>query len=110
LLIARAMNATGTDGMWDEEDDFYYDVLRLPDGIATPLKVRSMVGLLPLCATTAVDRWQREQVPKLQAFFLERLRRMPELRESIHPTGPGHFGVAERGIVALVNQDRLAAS
>jgi hypothetical protein len=79
------MNATGADGMWDEEDSFYYDVLRLPDGTATRLKVRSMVGLLPLCATTAVDRWQRERVPKLHAFFLERLRRMPELRESIHP-------------------------
>ena len=38
------------DGMWDEEDGFFYDVLRLPDGTATRLKVRSMVGLLPLCA------------------------------------------------------------
>jgi hypothetical protein len=64
LLIARAMNGIGPDGMWDEEDGFYYYVLRLPDGSATRLKVRSMVGLLPLCATTAVDRWQRERVPK----------------------------------------------
>ena len=46
LLIARAMNGMGTDGLWDEEDGFYYDVLRLPDGNATRLKVRSMVGLL----------------------------------------------------------------
>ena len=37
--------------MWDEEDGFFYDVLRLPDGSATRLKVRSMVGLLPLCAS-----------------------------------------------------------
>ena len=43
------MNQTGPDGMWDEEDGFYYDVLRLPDGSARRLKVRSMVGLLPLC-------------------------------------------------------------
>jgi hypothetical protein len=62
LLIARAMNGTGPDGMWDEEDGFYYDVLRLPDGSATRLKVRSMVGLLPLCATTVVERWQRDRV------------------------------------------------
>jgi hypothetical protein len=46
--IARAMNQTGPEGMWDEEDGFYYDVLRLPDGTARRLKVRSMVGLLPL--------------------------------------------------------------
>jgi Mannosylglycerate hydrolase MGH1-like glycoside hydrolase domain len=51
-LIAHAMNTVGPGGMWDEEDGFYYDVLRLPDGSATRLKVRSMVGLLPLCATT----------------------------------------------------------
>ena len=48
--------------MWDEEDGFYYDVLRLPDGSATRLKVRSMVGLLPLCATTVIEPWQRERV------------------------------------------------
>ena len=70
LLIARAMNGIGPDGMWDEEDGFYYDVLRLPDGNATRLKVRSMVGLLPLCATTAVEKWQRERVPRLTAAIL----------------------------------------
>ena len=107
LLIARAMNRIGPDGMWDEEDGFYYDVLRLPDGSATRLKVRSMVGLLPLCATTVVEQWQRERVPLLTARVYERFRRMPELRELIHATGPGQFGVAERGILALVNESRL---
>ncbi len=107
LLIARAMNGIGPDGMWDEEDGFYYDVLRLPNGNATRLKVRSMVGLLPLCATTAVEKRQREQAPRLFQQMLERLRRMPELLESIHATGPGHFGVEERGIIALVNEQRL---
>jgi hypothetical protein len=103
LLIARAMNGIGPDGMWDEEDD----VLRLPDGGSTRLKVRSMVGLLPLCATTVVEKWQTDQVPGLAPRLYERWRRMPELRESIHATGPGQFGVAERGIPALVNEDRL---
>src|SRR5690242_10307465 len=101
------MNGIGPDGMWDEEDGFYYDVLRLPDGSAQRLKVRSLVGLLPLCATTSVDKWQRERLPRLTAAMQERLRRMPELREAIHPTGRGHFGVAERGIIALVNEERL---
>jgi Mannosylglycerate hydrolase MGH1-like glycoside hydrolase domain len=105
--IAAAMNKPGKDGMWDEEDGFYYDLLRLPDGSATRLKVRSMVGLLPLCATTVIEKWQREGVPRATAWGQARMRQMPELLESIHPTGPGHFGVAERGIAALVNPERL---
>ncbi|WP_051979748.1 MGH1-like glycoside hydrolase domain-containing protein [Edaphobacter aggregans] len=107
LWIARAMNQAGTEGMWDEEDGFYYDVLRLPDGSAKRLKVRSMVGLLPLCATTVIESWQRERAPAVVDILRERLQRMPELRDSIHPTGPGHLGYAERGIAALVNPDRL---
>jgi len=107
LYIAAAMNRPGQDGMWDEEDGFYYDVLRLPDGSATRLKVRSMVGLLPLCATTVVEASARERTPQATARLFERWRRMPELRKTIHPTGPGHFGVAERGIMALVNPERL---
>jgi hypothetical protein len=70
-------------------------------------RVRSMVGLLPLCATSAVEKWQRERVPRLVVGFEDRVRRMPELLESIHPTGPGHLAAAETGIIALVNQDRL---
>jgi len=107
LLIAHAMNQMGSGGMWDEEDGFYYDVLRLPDGTATRLKVRSMVGLLPLCATTTIEPWQRERVPRVTQILRERLRRMPELRDSIHPTGTGHHGYGERGILALVNPERL---
>jgi Mannosylglycerate hydrolase MGH1-like glycoside hydrolase domain len=105
--IAAAMNRPGPDGMWDEEDGFYYDLLRLPDGSGTRLKVRSMVGLLPLGATTVIEKWQRERVPRATAGFLARLRQMPEVLGSIHPTGPGHLGVAERGIMALVNPERL---
>jgi hypothetical protein len=107
FYIAAAMNQPGQDSMWDDEDGFYYDLLRLPDGCATKLKVRSMVGLLPLCATTAMEKWQRERVPRADAAHRARVRQMPQLLESIHPTGPGHFGIADRGIFALVNQERL---
>jgi hypothetical protein len=107
LYIAAAMNKSGDEGMWDEEDGFYYDLLRLPDGSATRLKVRSMVGLLPLCATTVIEAWQRELVPEVVAGMQIRLRQMPELLESVHPTGPDHLGVAGRGIAALVNPERL---
>jgi len=107
LWIAHSMNRLGSAGMWDEEDGFYYDVLQLPDGSATRLKVRSMVGLLPLCATTVIEQWQRERAPRAMEVLRERLRHMPDLRTSIHRTGLGHLGYAERGIAALVNPDRL---
>jgi hypothetical protein len=106
-FIAAAMNRPDGDGMWDEEDGFYYDLLRLPDGRSQRLKVRSMVGLLPLCATTVVEKWQRDSIPRAFSQLGKRLGRMPELLESIHATGPGHYGVAERGILALVNEQRL---
>src|SRR5260370_5399666 len=77
LWIAKAMNHVGPHGMWDEEDGFYYDVLRYPDGRATRLKVRSMVGLLPLCAVTVVEPWQRDRVPQAVAMLRERLAPMP---------------------------------
>ena len=53
------------------------------------------------------ESWVRTRLPNAMAHIFERQRRMPELMETIHPTGPGHFGVADRGILALVNPDRL---
>jgi hypothetical protein len=107
LWIAAAINGTGEDGLWDEEDGFYYDSLRLPDGSSARLKVRSMVGLLPLCATTVVEEYQRESVTRTLQALGERVKHMPQLLATIHPTGAGHFGVKQRGIMALVNPERL---
>ncbi len=109
LLIAEAMNRIGGRqlGLWDEEDGFYYDVLRTPDGGALPLKVRSMVGLLPLCATTVVEKYQRESVPRVAEHAFTRIARMRMLMDSIHATGPGKYGVNGRGMLALVNRDKL---
>jgi hypothetical protein len=76
-------------------------------GSPNRLKVRSMVGLLPLCAATVVKRSQREAAPRLVEQIWERIKRMPELLAAIHATGPANFGVAERGIIGLVNEDRL---
>src|SRR5262249_1994160 len=106
LWIASSMVHAGDDvGMWDEEDGFFYDVLRLPDGSATRLKVRSMVGLLPLCAVTefeGVNLWQDpDTVRGLQKFLLAR----PELRAYIHdPMKTGYNG---RRLAAILNEDKL---
>ena len=107
LWIASGMNRPGSDGMWDEEDGFYYDVLRLPDGSAHRLKVRSMVGLLPLCATTIIEERQRQRPSQVSDLVNRRLSRMPELRASMHPMGPEHRGVAGRDILAVVSRERL---
>jgi hypothetical protein len=104
--IALAMNRPET-GLWDEEDGFYYDMLRRPDGSFTRLKVRSLVGLLPLCATSIVEKHQRERVPRIVEHARQRVVQMPQIAQSIHVTGPGNFGVNERGILALVNERSL---
>src|SRR5207249_12075901 len=57
LYIANAMNTIGRDNMalWNEEDEFFYDVLHLPDNESLPLKVRSVVGLIPLLAVETIE-------------------------------------------------------
>ncbi len=107
LWIGVAMNKVGQDGMWDEEDGFYYDVLRLPDGTAQRLKVRSLVGLLPLCATTVIEPWQRERVPDVVAALRRRLGHIPELVDGVHPAGAEHMNPVGRTIAALVDPGRL---
>jgi hypothetical protein len=106
LWIASSMIHAGSDiGMWDEEDGFFYDVLRLPDGSAQRLKVRSMVGLLPLCAVTVFDGknlWRDpEATERLKRFMTDR----PELRAQIHD--PTQTGVGGRRLASILNEDRL---
>ena len=69
--------------------------------------MRSVVGLLPLCATTVIESSQRENVKEAAASILARAQKMPEFLEGIHVTGPGHLGVSGRGILSLVNEQRL---
>jgi hypothetical protein len=107
LWIGAALNKVGQGGMWDEEDGFYYDVLQLPDGRAERLKVRSLVGLLPLCATTVIEPWQRERVPGVGRSLRARLAHIPELLHGVHPTGTENMNADGRTIAAVVNPERL---
>jgi hypothetical protein len=107
MWIAGAMDRIGTnhDNMWDPEDGFFYDVLRLPDGNAFRLKVRSLVGLLPLAAVAIFeeDIWERLPTFRKQAELF--LKRLPELAANLHmPTTPG---VNCRFMLSTVNEDKL---
>lgn len=106
LWISSAMTHLGQDtGMWDEEDGFFYDVLRLPDGQAQRLKVRSMVGLLPLCAATVFDGKLLEKQPELGERLGAFLTARPELCAAIHD--PRKLGVANRRLASILDETRL---
>src|SRR3954462_11331780 len=77
------MHAGQDVGMWDEEDGFFYDVLRLPDGSAKRLKVRSLVGLLPLCAVSVFHGEVRQHFPDVVQTITQFLERRPHLASAI---------------------------
>ncbi len=107
--IAHAMNDRGGEGveLWDKEDGFYYDVLHLPDGERHYLKVRSLVGLIPLLA---VETLEQDIVDKLPGFK----RRMQWFIDN-HPDVANHIEVAEvagkgtRRLLSLVNREQLGS-
>lgn len=107
FLIAASMDPLGdsSDQMWDDEDGFFYDVLRLPDGTGVRLKVRSLVGLLPLCATIVVEEETLAQFPRLRAVVADQIRRNADLLSTIaDPLAPGVNG---RRLLSLVDETKL---
>jgi hypothetical protein len=106
--IAAATMHVGPDGisLWDEEDGFYYDVLRRPDGTAVPLKVRSVVGLMPLAAATVIPASVRTEFPDLVERAVAFLDRHPAVVEALFGQGRQ---VQETGPVlfALFDGERL---
>ena len=104
--IAIALDPPGDNpGLWDEEDGFYYDVMRMPDGTRIPLKVRSLVGLLPLCAATVFDADVLERNPE----FLERVAAFADHFSDAAPAIANRRRRSPEGraIVSLVDEGRL---
>ena len=107
LHIAHAMNNRGDEGieLWNEQDGFFYDVLHLPNGARQPLKVRSMVGLIPLYA---VETLEPELLNRLHGFrrrlewFIEH---RPDLTRNVACMRT--TGKAERRLLSIVNPDQL---
>jgi len=105
LYISHAMNRIGDRGLWDETDGFFYDRLKLPDGASMPMRIRSMVGLIPLFA---VDTLEPEVLAALPGFT----RRMqwfidhrPDLCASL--ASMTRSGKQERRLLSIVNRARL---
>ena len=105
LFIASAMNRAGGDGLWDEDDGFYYDRIRLPNGAAMPLKVRSLVGLIPLFAVETIEGSTLAQLDgfrrRMEWFEKER----PDLCANI--ASISRQGAEDRRLLALVMPARL---
>jgi len=107
LYIAEAMNNMAGEGieLWNEEDEFFYDVLHLDDGQILPLKIRSMVGLIPLLAVTTIEPAQLDKLPEFKArleWFLEHRPYLAKLVSRWQEPGMG-----ERRLLALLRGRRM---
>jgi hypothetical protein len=109
MWINYAMDRIGKhhDEMWDEEDGFFYDLLRLPDGQAMRLKVRSLVGLLPLCASSVFESDQLKRHPRLMEMIAEFKQRHPEIISHVAPTDKGFIGYKDRRLLSILNKEKL---
>jgi hypothetical protein len=106
LWIAGAMDSGGHgEDLWDEEDGFFYDALVLPDGSHTRLKVRSVVGLLAICASTVYPPDTGERLPLVAERMREFTRRHPRLSARI--VSPGRPGRNGHHLLALLTEDKL---
>jgi hypothetical protein len=106
IRIAAATNKTGErDAMWDEEDGFFYDVLRVPGQFTTRLKVRSVVGLLPLCAVTVYRPDVLARLPQFAARVRWFNEHRPDLLANLNQ--PGHPGVNGRYMLSLLSEHKL---
>ena len=107
LQIAEAMNNVGEAGigLWDEQDQFFYDVLHLPDGAMVPLKVRSMVGLIPLFAVETLEPELLERVPEFKRRLEWFLHYRPDLASLVsHWNQEGH---GQRRLLSLLRGHRM---
>jgi hypothetical protein len=110
LWISYAMDRIGTrnDEMWDATDGFFYDVLRVPNGEAMRLKVRSMVGLLPLCASTVLEGTgvlaRHPRLGKLVEVFK---KRHPEILKQIAPADEKFLGYGGRRLLSVCNKQKI---
>jgi hypothetical protein len=107
IWIAASLDRVGDneDELWDEQDGFFYDLLRLPDGRCERLRVRSMVGLLPLCASTVIAPKTLQGIERLRARLRWVITERAELLQTIAP--PDKPGVGNRRLLAILDETKL---
>jgi hypothetical protein len=105
LYISDAINHHEVSGLWDEEDGFYYDRLRLADGQHTLLRVRSLVGLVPMFASDTIEQQTIDRHPgfkKRMQWFIDNRK---DLTEGLAPMNKG--GMEDRRLLSVINKQRL---
>lgn len=108
LYIAKAMNNRGAEDirLWNEDDGFFYDVLHLPEGEPFPMKVRSMVGLIPLYAVETLEPEVLEQLPDFKRRMEWFIDNRPDLIGNVAcMRSPGR---GERRLMSVVSRDQLS--
>jgi hypothetical protein len=107
IYIAYAMNHLGHGGMglWDEEDGFFYDVLKFPDGSHFPVKVRSMVGLIPLFAVETLEQGLLDRLPGFKRRMDWFIDNRPDLTENV--ASMRTCGMGERRLLSIVDPEQL---
>ncbi len=107
LHIAAAMNNIGGHGisLWDEQDEFFYDILHTPDGRMTPLRVRSMVGLIPLFAVETLEPELLSRVPEFTGRMEWFLAHRPDLATLVSRWHEG--GLGDRRLLSLLRGHRM---
>jgi hypothetical protein len=107
LFIAEAMNNIAGEGisLWNEEDEFFYDVLHFEDGENTPLKIRSMVGLIPLFAVTTIEPSLLEKVPQFKYHLEWFLEHRPDLARLVSRWSEPRMG--DRRLLAILRGHRM---
>jgi hypothetical protein len=108
MWIAAAMEHIGNEdqSMWDEEDGFFYDILRLPDGTATRLKVRSLVGLLPMCAATVFHGEVRKHMPEVAEELAEFVQRHSKVASAVSLESAQKDGVGGSRLLDVMDETK----
>ena len=109
VWITYAMDRIGAnhDEMWDTEEGFFYDLLHLPNGDAMRLKIRSMVGLLPLCAAAVFEPGALAHHPRIVELIALFRKRHPEVLHKIAIAENSFLGYGERRMVSVCNKEKL---
>jgi hypothetical protein len=107
IYIANAMSHRGQNGigLWNEEDGFFYDVLKLPDGSQFPMKIRSMVGLIPLFAVETLEPEVLDRLPGFKRRLEWFIDNRPDLTENF--ACMRSEGMGERRLLSIANEAQL---